>query len=274
MTRPRVEPRRVAIPPTRRALPERNTRLGGARPVLRVDAPAAPVPPARMFSAALEAAKLDAMKELAYGASHEINNPLANIAARAQTLLAGETDSSKRKMLEAIHRQAMRAHEMISDLMLFARPPRLDKEEFDVRLSIERVLEELRPLAEERSIQLNLNEADRPLTLLADRVQIEVAVKSVIQNSIDAIGQGGVVLVDAQQRGANAQIAVCDTGPGIPQAVREHIFDPFFSGREAGRGLGFGLSKCWRIVTEHGGSVAVECPPTGGAIFTLKLPLG
>ncbi|MCA9240965.1 MAG: HAMP domain-containing histidine kinase, partial [Planctomycetales bacterium] len=209
-----------------------------------------------------------------YGASHEINNPLANIAARAQTLLAGEAEPGKRKMLEAIHRQAMRAHEMISDLMLFARPPRLEKAGFDIRLSIERVLEELRPFAEERSIQLNLNETSLPLTVVADRVQVEVALKSVIQNSIDAIGQGGVVLVDAERRTGQAAITVRDTGPGIPLGVREHIFDPFFSGREAGRGLGFGLSKCWRIVTEHGGSIHVESPPTGGAIFTLKLPIG
>ena len=63
------------------------------------------------------------MKELAYGASHEINNPLANIAARAQALLRDEADPERRRSLEAIYQQAMRAHEMISDLMLFARPP-------------------------------------------------------------------------------------------------------------------------------------------------------
>ena len=83
-----------------------------------------------------------------------------------------------------------------------------------------------------------------------------------------------MVLVDAERRTGQAAITVRDTGPGIPLGVREHIFDPFFSGREAGRGLGFGLSKCWRIVTEHGGSIHVESPPTGGAIFTLKLPIG
>ena len=84
------------------------------------------------FLDALEAAKLDALKELAYGASHEINNPLANIAARAQTLLRDESDPERRRALEAIHQQALRAHEMISDLMLFARPPRLERGPVDV----------------------------------------------------------------------------------------------------------------------------------------------
>ncbi|MCC7476100.1 MAG: HAMP domain-containing histidine kinase, partial [Pirellulales bacterium] len=73
------------------------------------------------FERRLQHEKLESLKELAYGASHEINNPLANIAARAQTLLADEPQPERRRKLIAIHRQALRAHEMISDLMLFAR---------------------------------------------------------------------------------------------------------------------------------------------------------
>ena len=84
------------------------------------------------FSAELQRQKLDALKELAYGASHEINNPLANIAARAQTLLRDEQAPERRRSLEAIHQQAMRAHEMISDLMLFARPPQLELAAIDL----------------------------------------------------------------------------------------------------------------------------------------------
>jgi signal transduction histidine kinase len=67
------------------------------------------------------------------------------------------------------------------------------------------------------------------------------------------------------------QIAISDTGPGIPPEVRRHIFDPFYSGREAGRGLGLGLSKCWRIVTMHGGRLDVESTGAGSR-FTIHLP--
>src|SRR6187431_2234473 len=93
----------------------------------------------------LEQAKLDAMKELAYGASHEINNPLANISARAQALLRDETDPERRRALEAIHQQALRAHEMIADLMLFARPPRLERRAVDVPGVVNRIVAELAP---------------------------------------------------------------------------------------------------------------------------------
>ena len=76
---------------------------------------------------------------------------------------------------------------------------------------------------------------------------------------------------------ANPKSEICklivrDTGPGIPPAIRPHIFDPFFSGREAGRGLGLGLSKAWRIVQLHGGSLAVDSPASGGAVFAIVLP--
>src|SRR3990172_466304 len=95
------------------------------------------------FSAELERQKLEAMKELAYGASHEINNPLANIAARAQTLLRDEADPQRQRKLAAIHRQAMRAHEMIADLMLFARPPAMNVAACDLPRLVQQVVDEL-----------------------------------------------------------------------------------------------------------------------------------
>src|SRR5262249_22815337 len=84
------------------------------------------------FERTLQTEELESLKELAYGAGHEINNPLANISARAQTLLAGESDPQRRRMLAAINSQAFRAHEMIADMMLFARPPRPKRERFDM----------------------------------------------------------------------------------------------------------------------------------------------
>jgi C4-dicarboxylate-specific signal transduction histidine kinase len=66
---------------------------------------------------------------------------------------------------------------------------------------------------------------------------------------------------------------VHDDGPGISDEARRHMFDPFYSGREAGRGLGFGLSKCWRIVTDHGGQVVVQRPSVGGAEIDIMLPI-
>jgi hypothetical protein len=214
---------------------------------------------------------------LAYGAGHEVNNPLANIAARAQTLLEDEQDPERRRKLVAIHRQAMRAHEMIADLMLFARPPQMNVTEFDLGRIVRTVVDEAREIADERETELLCELGDAPLTLSGDETQLAVAFGAVLKNAIEAVGANGHVEVLLRRTvvgdDAWAEVIVRDDGPGISAEVRRHLFDPFFSGREAGRGLGFGLSKCWRIITEHGGSVAVNSVGGAGAEFTISLPL-
>jgi C4-dicarboxylate-specific signal transduction histidine kinase len=104
-----------------------------------------------------------------------------------------------------------------------------------------------------------------------------VAIHAVLLNALEAAGNGGRVEVSVAITGSRddtkAEITVSDNGPGISEQVRGHMFDPFFSGREAGRGLGFGLSKCWRIVTDHGGEIAVKRSGSGGAEISLLLPL-
>lgn len=228
------------------------------------------------FEARLEREKLAALMELAYGAGHEINNPLANIAARAQTLLEEEREPERRRKLLAIHRQAMRAHEMIADLMLFARPPKLELAAADLRQIVRMVVDEQREFADERSIKLECEVGDAAVEVEVDATQLAVAVTALVVNAIEAVGRDGrvqVIVREWAETGVrSAEVIVRDDGPGISDAVRRHLFDPFFSGREAGRGLGFGLSKCWRIVTDHGGQVVVNNVAGGGAEFTILLP--
>jgi signal transduction histidine kinase len=228
------------------------------------------------FDRRLEHEKLESLKELAYGAGHEVNNPLANIAARAQTLLEEEPHPERQRKLAAIHRQAMRAHEMIADLMLFARPPKLNLAECDLRFIVRQVVDELGELASERTIQIACETGDTPSLLRCDETQLAVAIGAVVRNAVEAVGTNGHVTVlcglSDRDNARWAEVVVRDDGPGISAEVRRHLFDPFFSGREAGRGLGFGLSKCWRIVTEHGGQVVVSSGRGRGAEFTIVLP--
>jgi signal transduction histidine kinase len=130
-----------------------------------------------------------------------------------------------------------------------------------------------------------------------------VAVRALIQNSLEALKTGGRIEVSLDTEYSvlstqysspvpaphfptpsasasnpkseirNLKLLVSDTGPGIPPEIRPQIFDPFFSGREAGRGLGLGLSKAWRIVQLHGGTITVDSPESGGATFVISLPL-
>jgi signal transduction histidine kinase len=230
------------------------------------------------YSARLEHEKLESLKELAYGASHEINNPLANIAARAQTLLEDEPDPERRRKLAAIHRQALRAHEMIADLMLFARPPKLNVAPCDVIRLTEQVVAQHRKLAAQRETSLDMLIDAEPIPpAMVDATHIAVALGALITNAIEAVAAAGHVQVAVRPALIGnerlVEIVVRDDGPGISDHVRRHMFDPFFSGREAGRGLGFGLSKCWRIVTDHGGQVVVQSSNERGAALSMLLPL-
>jgi hypothetical protein len=236
-------------------------------------------------------AKLEALYHFAYGLSHEINNPLANIATRAQTLLAGESEPGRRRALATIVQQAFRAHEMIADLMLFARPPALAPEKVDLAGLADRVVAELAEQAAEQQTALVRGGVREPLVVRADPAQLAVALKALVQNALEAVAQGGSVEVailrlapvadsplPPEGAGDSARgpveeyaLRVTDTGPGIADAIRPHLFDPFFSGREAGRGLGLGLSKAWRIVRLHGGRIEVASAP-GQTLLTIVLP--
>ena len=232
----------------------------------------------RRFAETVREQKVAALKEFAYGASHEINNPLANISTRAQALLRDEMDPERRRRLASIVHQAFRAHEMISDVMLFAKPPELQPTEVDVRSLVTDVLKELEEPAAEQRTTVALKSADAPVHVLADPVHLSVAFRALVVNSLEALRSGGEVAVwvreeSPSQLGENTvSIVVADTGPGLTPRSKEHLFDPYFSGREAGRGLGLGLSKTWRIVTEHGGRIEVDADRDAGVAFTILLP--
>ena len=96
---------------------------------------------------------------------------------------------------------------------------------------------------------------------------------AVCQNSLETLGNGGHIEIEIEGREI-AKIHIRDNGPGIKPDERRHIFDPFFSARQAGRGLGLGLSKAWRIITNHGGQIEVSSQPGHGTTFTVTLPNG
>jgi signal transduction histidine kinase len=233
----------------------------------------------QQFDQAVEQEKLAALGELAYGASHEINNPLANISTRAQAMLLQESDPEKRRMLAIIHTQALRANEMIADMMLFARPPEPVRRQVDLVAIVDGVLAELREEAELQGTLLTRLGGAEPLMLSADATLLAMAVRAICVNALEALGVEGRVEVEVERAAANGELGdwgclvIRDTGPGIPAHVRRHLFDPFFSGREAGRGLGLGLAKAWRVVTLHGGRIDVASGPASGTRFTIRLPL-
>jgi signal transduction histidine kinase len=224
------------------------------------------------FESALHQEKLASLRELAYGLSHEINNPLANIATRAQTLLRDETDPDRRRALATINVQAFRAHEMIADLMLFAKPPALSLTKTDAVQIAAGVIDEMAAEAKQQETALLRTGSDGPLEFTADPVQLTVALRAVALNSLQALRAGGRVEISVEDVPGFVIFRVSDNGPGLSEQAKKHMFDPYYSGREAGRGLGLGLSKCWRIVESHQGKIEVKSEPTSGTEIVMHLP--
>jgi signal transduction histidine kinase len=213
--------------------------------------------------------KLEAMAEFAAGAGHEINNPVATIAGRSALLLKTETDPERRRILETIGGQAYRIRDMIGDAMTYARPPEPVCEEFEPAADILQISQNLRQQFPHKQVTIETS-LDESMKLNADREQFRVVVSCLIKNSFEAISDEGNIRVelsraadssdqDTPQSSSYIRFAVSDNGVGLSETEREHLFDPFYSGRQAGRGLGFGLSKCWQILKLHGGTIeAVE----------------
>jgi signal transduction histidine kinase len=223
----------------------------------------------------LRDAKLAALAEFAAGAGHEINNPLGSIIICAETLLRGETDPERRRLLATIGGQAYRIRDMIGDVMLFARPPKLELEEMDLAATVRHVISRFAEQAADRNVTIGGDHA-APVMIQADRVQLAIVVSELLRNALNAVEDGGTIRINAQPAGEAAggggKLVVSDNGRGLSAADREHLFDPFYSGRQAGRGLGFGLSKCWRIVTGHGGRIDAAGNETAGVTCTVHWP--
>ena len=201
-------------------------------------------------------------------------------------MLTTQSDQERRQKMAVIYEQALRAHEMISDLMLFANPPAIGYQSIDLRLWIPKFVTEISPAltrlevnglrVEQLPIEFEVRLGPEVRHLEVDPTQLSVAVKSLIRNSIEAIrtaARSGNISLRVFQTPTNwIGFTVTDDGDGVLDTAKPHLFDPFYSSRESGRGLGFGLSKAWRIAELHGGKLELNEPHAPGAQFTLLIP--
>ena len=214
--------------------------------------------------------RLAALAEFAAGAGHEINNPLATIIGRAQQLLRDETDPQRRQSLATIAAQAYRIRDMIGDVMLFARPPRPELQDVALLDVARKVVDRLSADLTAGNCRVEFTSRD-DVIVLADPAQVAIVWSELLRNAITALQpNGGAIEVTVSVDVAIAEFRITDHGRGFSDIEREHAFDPFFSGRQAGRGLGFGLCKVARIVDLHGGTIAIASSPDGPTTVTVR----
>jgi signal transduction histidine kinase len=221
--------------------------------------------------------RLAAWAEMARQVAHEVKNPLTPIQLSAEHLRRVWRDSSVdfgptlEACTQAILRQVRTLRGLVTEFSAFGRPPAAVLETQDPVVVLRELL---RPYEAglPPGVQLRV-EADPALPRVqADRRLLERAVVNLVENALQAVGESGRIIVRARRAdGGRLEIEVEDTGPGIVPEIRDRVFEPFFSTKTSGSGLGLALVK--RIAEDHGGGVALEDAPGGGTRAVLWLPL-
>lgn len=210
--------------------------------------------------------------EVAGGAAHEMNNPLAVISGRAQMLLYTCRDAQQARSLRTIVEQAQRAADIAQDLMGFVKPSPPQP----VSQSLQRVLSALCQHWQARdSVRITLERVPADATVYADQKQLRAVLDAVLANALQAArSENARVQINSTSGPADdiVRIVVEDNGVGMEREVLEHALDPFFSSRPAGRGRGLGLSRAYRLVEVNGGRLWLESAPAIGTTVTLELP--
>jgi signal transduction histidine kinase len=221
----------------------------------------------------LRRAKLEALAEFAAGAGHELNNPLAVIVGRAQLLLARTTDPDAVRSLRAILAQAQRAHRILRDLMFVARTPELRPRFCQPDEVVKASLRDLKTDADTRGVRLLLKGGDGAAKAWADPDALRHLADVLIRNALEATAEGGTIQFSSDGGSQEVRWTISDNGRGVSAIESEHLFDPFFCGRQAGRGLGLGLPRAARIIELAGGKLRWYSSPGHGTTFQVHIPL-
>jgi two-component system sensor histidine kinase HydH len=223
--------------------------------------------------------KQDLLARLLGRLAHEIRNPLSSLDIHVQLLeedlakLAPETKKSLKSRLEIIHGELHRLESIVERFLRLAGPSALDLEPVEIPKIVTHVCELLRAEASTRQIEIvtQIEHGLPPVT--ADPVRLTQALMNLVINAVQAVEKNGRVQVGATKSTAGDALVlqVQDNGPGIPANKLEEVFDPYFTTKPEGIGLGLWIAR--QIAVAHGGTLRTENAPVGGAIFTLLLPL-
>ncbi|MDD4857084.1 MAG: response regulator [Candidatus Krumholzibacteria bacterium] len=227
----------------------------------------------RMEDELRRADRLRSLGELSAGVAHEIRNPLTGIATTAQVLKERlGTDAEKGKFVDVILGEIARLDAIIKNLLDFARPVPPHASEIVLSRLIEDALALLTDKAGGRGVNLHFENQLRDDRLLLDGDQIKQVILNIALNGIEACGAGGRVNVYARDavNPAFVQIELSDTGSGIPDDIGDKLYNPFFTTKTEGTGMGLSISR--KIAEGHGGRVYYKSAPGKGASFFIELP--
>jgi signal transduction histidine kinase len=217
--------------------------------------------------------RLASIGRLTSGVGHEVKNPINAIVVHLELLrnkLSGP-DARAMRHLEIIESEIQRLDRVVQTLVDFSRPVELQLKEQDLRRIVSGVLMLASAELETHNVRVYSHMPDRPVVTKVDADLIKQAILNIVLNGAQAMAQGGELHVTLREEGRMAAIEIADSGSGIPDDIREKIFDLYFTTRKDGSGIG--LAMTYRIIQLHNGSIDVQSEQNIGSTFTLKLPL-
>ena len=222
--------------------------------------------------------KLSFIGQISTGIAHEIGTPLNIILGNAEYLMmdvkSGDRDYDELKMIIG---ETNRIAKLIQQLLDFARPKRMRSKPVLLNTEIESVLQLLKNQLDKSSIKLTLRLSDGIPNVFGDAAQLQEVFVNLIVNAIHSMEKGGELTISTSVNGAadggSLEVAIADTGCGIPEENLQKIFNPFFTTKEVGKGTGLGLAITQRIIQDHKGTIAVESAVGKGTVFRLSFPI-
>jgi len=228
----------------------------------------------RLQTELVQREKLASLAQLVSGAAHEINNPLAAILGYSELLAAqSDTESNQASMARKIGQQARRTRELVSSLLSFAQQSPGEKTLLDMGSIVQRALQMKMLRTESKNIRLESRIEPNLPQIWGNVNQLFQCCVEIIGNATDALEEvgGGAFSVSVLQEGDELVMEFSDSGPGIRDPQR--IFDPFYTTKPVGKGMGLGLSVTYGVVRDHQGQISCENLPAGGAAFELRFPV-
>ncbi|MGQ0606543.1 MAG: CHASE domain-containing protein [Candidatus Nitrosotenuis sp.] len=209
--------------------------------------------------------RIEIIGELSARIAHDIRNPLTVINSSLE-LIHGQLDERHQKLVEQhferIKRSIFRISHQVESVLDYVRTHKVEKK----HISLNELLQDsIDSLIVPDGIKIHLPEKD--IKILCDEVKMEIVFRNILLNAIQAIGKVGSIEVDSAETAKNFEIHVKDSGPGIPKEIISDIFEPLFTTKQSGTGIG--LTSVKSIIASHGGIVSITSPPT---IFTIRIP--
>jgi two-component system nitrogen regulation sensor histidine kinase GlnL len=228
------------------------------------------------------AERLASLGTVALGLAHEIRNPLGGIKGAAQLLRAGLVDPAQIQATDIIIREVDRLDGLVEQLRSLSTPPQLQLAPLNIHRILNEVLSLQHQAAQWGDVTLR-TEFDPSLPAVqGDRAQLTQVFLNLVKNALESLHGRGELTISTRietryhvrrhsHRNQFLSVTIADDGPGVPEHAQSHLFSPFFTTKA--RGTGLGLAVCHRIVVEHGGIIAYEHRPGGGARFRVTLPV-